>query len=1005
MLAFQKAFIQPSLALYSVPSPEAISSKDHSPLSASNNKHHCSVSSNDEVWLYEPVTKLCLQLLHSPPDGPTKPPNSNVALTMSVSHIEEIEHLMRNQAIHYKRHTQSPYVTLQFHDPDGHEWRITNQLSPYSSRALEMDIPPTIPQHQQQQRRHSKEPLVSSSSTSTSTSSSSSSSDRPVKSIAVLTSGGDAPGMNAALRAIVRVALNRKCSVYAVFEGYQGLIDGGHKMQPFQWNSVTGILGQGGTVIATARCRGFATREGRLEAAFNLISRGIDCLIAIGGDGTLTGAHAFRSEWPSLVDELQTRKRISTTLAMTHRHLSIVGLVGSIDNDFCGTDFTIGCVSALHRIVEAVDALTSTAMSHHRAFVIEVMGRHCGWLALMASIATGADWVFLPEAPPEHTWQENMCATLTQQRAGGRQYAIVIVSEGAIDSQGQPITSEQVKLAMEQSLGFDTRVTILGHVQRGGTACAFDRTMATLVAAEAIDALLMATHETPAVVIGVRENHVHRLDLQKAVAETRSVAEAFKARDFDRVLHLRGPDFMDAYATFMATAWNRQPNQLPSTTNDSFPTKETTLIAATSQFQAQAQAQTPLSLTLAIIHTGAPAAGMNPATRIAVRLALDHGHRVMGIYNGFRGLMEGDVRPLTRQSVDEWAAKGGSELGTNRTSPGDDFGLVAFQLQRCCVDALLVVGGFEAYSAVLQMSEARNAYPSFCIPMVCLPATVSNNVPGTEYSLGTDTALNAIVEACDRLKQSATSSRKRAFVVEVQGGMSGYLATVGGIAAGCACSYIPEEGLDLQTLSADIDFLVRSSKNKIEGRIVLRNENVSDLYTTEFISALFTQEAKGAFDSRPIVLGHLQQGGAPSPLDRVRGARLATLCVKFLEDHAIIASASSRMSQTTTAATTRGENIGINEKTTTAAAITLSNAEKMKHRDSVNLRIFTMTSESAAIIGLKGTHIVFTPVSELVSQTSMSLRRPKHQWWMALRPLLKLLSSDPSTSSWPKPEH
>ncbi len=186
-----------------------------------------------------------------------------------------------------------------------------------------------------------------------------------------------------------------------MYEGYQGLVDGGDKIKQFGWDDVRGFWSMGGTAIGTARCAAFRTREGRLNAVYNLIINGIDALVVNGGDGSLTGADMLRQEWTGLVDELVATGRVTKAQSAHLREdLTIVGLVGSIDNDMSCTDITIGAVTSLHRICESVDSLNSTAQSHQRAFVVEVMGRHCGWLALMAAIATGADWVALPERPP-----------------------------------------------------------------------------------------------------------------------------------------------------------------------------------------------------------------------------------------------------------------------------------------------------------------------------------------------------------------------------------------------------------------------------------------------------------------------------------------------------------------------------------------------------------------------------------------------------------------------------
>ena len=202
--------------------------------------------------------------------------------------------------------------------------------------------------------------------------------------IAFLTSGGDSPGMNSAIRAIVRMSIFKRAVPFAIFEGYKGLVF--DKISEFSWNDVSNLLSAGGTYIKTSRCKEFMERNYRKIGAYNLMKREISKLIVVG--------------------------KISINIKEKCQFLSIVGMVGSIDNDMCGTEITIGANSSLHRIVEAVDSISSTASSHSRAFVIEVMGRNCGWLALNAFIATGADWLFCPETPPAEGWENEMCSSL-----------------------------------------------------------------------------------------------------------------------------------------------------------------------------------------------------------------------------------------------------------------------------------------------------------------------------------------------------------------------------------------------------------------------------------------------------------------------------------------------------------------------------------------------------------------------------------------------------------------
>jgi 6-phosphofructokinase 1 len=271
---------------------------------------------------------------------------------------------------------------------------------------------------------------------------------------------------------------------------------------------------------------------------------------------------------------------------------------------------------------------------------------------------------------------------------------------------------------------------------------------------EAVEALLSATPETPSYMIGISENKITRVPLLEAVAQTQAVATAIEAKDFDRAMSYRDPEFAESLQAFI----------LSSTLDERFRVKP------------------EKRLRVAIIHVGAPAGGMNAATRQAVRYCVARGHTPLAIHNGFDGLLEDNVNELSWLRVDNWTTRGGSELGTNRTLPDVNLGGVAAAFQSHGFDALLMIGGFEAWHSLQILENARSNYPSFQIPMCHLPATLSNNVPLTDFSLGSDTSLNALIDACDAIKQSASASRNRVFVVETQGGMSGYIATLGALA-------------------------------------------------------------------------------------------------------------------------------------------------------------------------------------------------------------------------------
>ena len=727
-----------------------------------------------------------------------------------------------------------------------------------------------------------------------------------MKRIAILTSGGDAQGMNAAVRAVVRTALDRGAEIYAIYEGYKGLVDGGEQIRKMDWDSVGGILHQGGTIIGTARCDEFRTREGRRQAALHLMEHGIDGLIVIGGDGSLTGADIFRREWPSLLSELVQSGGLSQEQADAHQNLLVVGIVGSIDNDFSGTEMTIGADSALHRITDAVDAITSTAASHQRTFIVKVMGRNCGYLALYGALATGADWVLIPEAPPDvDNWQEVMLERLKAGTRAGRRDHIVIMAEGAQDRYGNYIGSSDVQRVLEEGLGEEVRTTVLGHVQRGGRPSAYDRNLATLLGHEAVIAVLEARPDDEPVVIGTRANRIIRIPLMESVQKTRQVAEAIKAHDYERAMALRSSSFNDAFRTLK------------------------TMVRALPHPPAEGQKR----FRIAVFNAGAPAPGMNTAARVAVRLGLDNGHTMLGVNNGFEGLAEGEVREMEWTSVSGWASQGGSVLGTSRKVPkGKDMYAIARTIENHKIDAMLVIGGWNAYEGVYAMLNERQNYPAFNIPIVCLPASINNNLPGSEFSIGADTALNNIVDAVDKIKQSAVATR-RCFVVEVMGHWCGYLALMSGLATGAEHFYLPEDGITLNELQADVESLKRGFNMGKRLGLVIRNEYANPIYSTSFICSLFEEEGKDVFDVRPAILGHLQQGGDPSPFDRIQASRVARLCLEHLIDQC-----------------SQGDTTG-------------------------------------CFIGLQDGKFIFHDMRDFDRMGDLQFQRPRQQWWLSLKPI------------------
>ncbi|XP_047355665.1 ATP-dependent 6-phosphofructokinase isoform X1 [Vespa velutina] len=763
------------------------------------------------------------------------------------------------------------------------------------------------------------------------------------KGLAVFTSGGDSQGMNAAVRAVVRMGIYLGCKVFFIKEGYQGMVDGGSNIVEATWSSVSCIIHRGGTMIGSARCKEFRERAGRLKAAKNLVTNGISNLVVIGGDGSLTGANLFKEEWADLLKELAATGEITPEQSEKYKWLHIVGMVGSIDNDFCGTDMTIGTDSALHRIIESIDAIVSTAYSHQRTFIMEVMGRHCGYLAIVGALAAEADYVFFPECPPPIDWPEKLCKKLEQERLTGQRLNIIIVAEGAVDRNGDPITAAKVHKVVVDKLQQDTRITVLGHVQRGGNPSAFDRVLGCRMGAEAVMALMEATPETEACVVTLDGNQAVRLPLMECVRRTKAVAKAMADKNWDLAVQLRGKGFARNLETYKMLTRLKAPAD--------YDAKEMNGPTLTKQFTLCGQDHH----TVAVMHIGSPSCGMNAAVRSFVRNCIYRGDKVYGVCDGILGLISGKFKLMDWPSVTGWVAQGGAYLGTKRTPPRDDqLPQIAQKLKEYGIQALLIIGGFEGYQTGLTFYNARDKFEEFRIPIAMIPATISNNVPGTEFSLGCDTALNEITEICDRIRQSAQGTKRRVFIIETMGGFCGYLATVAGLAGGADAAYIFEEKFNIRDLNQDVIAMAAKMSEGVQRGLILRNENANLNYNTDFMQRLFSEEGKGLFSCRMNIIGHMQQGGSPTPFDRNLGTKMGSKAVEWF-------------------------------------------SEQFKKYTNAEGRPVTTDPTSAVMLGIVRRQYRFTPFTELMEVTDFEHRIPTYQWWMKLRPLLKVLAKHEST--------
>lgn len=310
-----------------------------------------------------------------------------------------------------------------------------------------------------------------------------------IKCVGVLTSGGDSPAMNAAIRAVVRAGISNGITVKGIYRGYSGLID--DEIRELSSQDVSGIIQRGGTILKSSRCPAFMTPEGRKQAYDNLSKQGIDALIVIGGDGTFTGARVFAQEY----------------------NIPIIGLPGTIDNDLWGTDMTIGYDTSLNTIMECVDKLRDTATSHERVFLVEIMGRDAGFLTLNAAIAVGAEVAIIPERTAV---AEQIEEAIGQGKRKSKNSSIVLVQEHAIEGGAQTVA----KLLEQAHPEYNTRVTILGHLQRGGSPTAQDRILASRLGVAAIQALL---EEQRSIMIGVQNDEIVYVPLSKAISTKKDI--------------------------------------------------------------------------------------------------------------------------------------------------------------------------------------------------------------------------------------------------------------------------------------------------------------------------------------------------------------------------------------------------------------------------------------------------------------------------------------------------
>lgn len=714
--------------------------------------------------------------------------------------------------------------------------------------------------------------------------------------IGVLTSGGDSPGMNSVLRSIVRYSLKNDVKAFGIYRGYDGLVRG--DIRELGWDNETQESEQGGTYLLSARSERFRTREGRKEAAYNLFIRKINALVIIGGNGSMEGAIYLRNEFKSLCEELIAEGRIGKNCKPLNNtqidsneilkmdklkdilldyedltdtdlidveseelyDLKIVGIPGTIDNDIIGTDITLGCDTAMSRITEAVDILNTTMKSHKRVFVVECMGQRCGWLSLMTGFALEADHILIPEVPTIN-WQEEVVKSVKTAYYNNKQSVIVLVAEGTVDIDGNNIKAKDVEKVIA-STGIDARSIVLGHLQRGGITSAQDRFLGTIFGMKAVEHIL--SESTQAVMIGNIDGDFRSLDLMEVVQNTKKAEQYFLEKRFDELFKMRPLSFQKVYEIYEQQRQNlikRYYNyNLCSTENliGDLHTIAERKLDSTVKIRKDAF-ENKVKPRVGVLVNGASSAGINSVLNSLVQAGLATDFEVAYFFNGYSGLMENNARKADIFEFSMRHGQGGVAIGASNCEIDEKD--VEKKLEELKIDFLIVVG------------NAKNLkVASGCKGVFVIPSAIANNIPGTEQSLGSDTALNSILNTSEACRLTAIATDKTVNIVQIGGGNCGYLTTIGGIVCGAFDIIAPETSKveDIALIRKRIQRTL--PKQKKSSFMIFRNESTFEGLSTEGLCKLICKDI--AVDYNFSILGHLMRGSVSSILDRIN-ARLS----------------------------------------------------------------------------------------------------------------------------------
>ena len=621
---------------------------------------------------------------------------------------------------------------------------------------------------------------------------------KKIKTIGVLTSGGDAPGMNAAVRAVVRTAIANGIAVKGIKRGFSGLID--EDIVDLNSRSVADTIQKGGTFLFTARCPEMITTEGQDLAAANCRKHGIDTLVVIGGDGSYKGC-----------------------LTLKERGINVIGIPGTIDLDIACTEYTIGFDTAVNTAMHAIDKIRDTSTSQERCSIIEVMGRHAGYIALWCGLANGAEAVLTTELYKYE--EQKLINDIQTKRKSGRKHYIIINAEGIGDSEG-------MAKRIEYATGMPTTATILGYLQRGGSPTCKDRVYASAFGAKAVDILLKGGENR---VVAFKNGAFVDFDMEEALAMKKT---------------------LDPFLVDMLGKLTRK--------GDSRLMKNEGLLAV------ENEENTGKKTTIGVLTSGMDAPGMNAAIRAVVRSAIGYNMKVFGFRRGYSGLIEKDYLEMTNKTMSETVQRGGTQLLASDcpeflTEEGQNKAIET--LKELKIDALVIIGGNGTMRGGLDLIAKG-------INVVGIPATIDLDVACTEYTIGFDTAINTAMESIDKIRDTS-ASHERCSVIEVAGKRSGHNALWCGIATG-AEEIITNEYHD-QNQQRMISEIINKKKLGKRLHLIVNSESVG-----KSASLAKNIEFATGLETRATVLGILQCGGTPSCQDRVFASAMGGKAVEVI---------------------------------------------------------------------------------------------------------------------------